>query len=89
MKSKNKIIDEEKPKRKNKTFCKEDGCIKYPNFNIKGEIKALYCSEHKKENMIDIKHRQCFEENCIKRPHFNIVGKTQGLYCFTHKKHIF
>jgi hypothetical protein len=31
--------------------CKENGCKKRPAFNNEGEIKALYCSAHKKEGI--------------------------------------
>ncbi len=42
--------------------CIEEGCIKHPTFNLPTETKAIYCNEHKKENMIDIKHKRCIEE---------------------------
>ena len=42
MKSKNKIVDDEKPKRKNKKFCSQNDCTKQPNFNIFGEKKGIY-----------------------------------------------
>jgi hypothetical protein len=36
--------------------CIFDKCSKIPSFNLPTETKAIYCKEHKKENMIDIKH---------------------------------
>jgi hypothetical protein len=30
--------------------CIEDGSMIHPSFNLPTETKAIYCSEHKKEN---------------------------------------
>ena len=38
--------------------CIHEGCGKHPVFNLPTETTALYCFEHKKENMIDIKHKR-------------------------------
>ena len=65
--------------------CIHNNCMKIPNFNIPTETKALYCFEHKLENMIDIKHKRCIHDNCMKRPNFNIPTETKALYCFEHK----
>ena len=59
-------------------------CNKQPSYNVQGETKALYCSTHKKEGMIDVKHKTCLE--CNKLPSFNVEGETKALYCMTHKK---
>ena len=69
----------------NSRFCKEQGCVKRPRFNAKGEMKALYCSEHKKEGMIDVTRKKCIHEGCIIRPTYNIESETKALYCFQHK----
>ena len=37
--------------------CKEKNCNKRPNFNLPGEKIGIYCSEHKKEGMINIKKK--------------------------------
>ena len=65
-------------------MCKEKGCKIRPYFNTEGETKALYCSTHKKDGMVDVKHVTCLE--CKKRPNFNTEGETTALYCSTHKK---
>jgi hypothetical protein len=65
-------------------MCKEKDCNKRSTFNIKSETKPLYCSAHKKENMIDIINKNCLE--CNKQPTFNIKGEHNALYCLTHKK---
>jgi hypothetical protein len=70
---------------KPKILCQEINCQKRCSFNFKGK-SAIYCKEHKKEGMIDVKHKTCDENNCNKRPHFNFKGEKQGIYCFEHKK---
>jgi hypothetical protein len=65
-------------------MCKEKDCKKQPNFNKEGETKRLYCSEHKKEGMVDVNNKKCLE--CKKQPKFNKEGETRGLYCSEHKK---
>jgi hypothetical protein len=37
--------------------CSEEGCNSRPRFNIEGSKKGLYCFTHKKENMVDVRHR--------------------------------
>ena len=59
--------------------------MKQPVFNLPTETKALYCFEHKQENMIDINHKRCISDNCMKRPNFNFSTETKPLYCFEHK----
>ena len=66
--------------------CCEDGCNKQPNFNDKGQTRPLYCGDHKKDNMIDVKNKRCCEDGCNKQPAFNEEGQTTGLYCSVHKK---
>ena len=66
--------------------CLFDNCMKRPNYNLPNETKAIYCSEHKKENMIDVKHKRCLFENCIKQPVFNLPTETKAIYCFEHKQ---
>ena len=64
-------------------MCIETGCKTRANFNFKGQTKALYCANHKKDGMIDIKNKTCLE--CRKRPTFNFEGQTIALYCSEHK----
>jgi len=65
-------------------MCKEKYCKTRPTFNIEGEIKALYCSAHKKEGMVNVKDKTCLE--CKTLPTFNVEGETIALYCSAHKK---
>ncbi len=57
-------------------------CDTSPNFNFKG-LKAIYCSLHRKTDMIDVNHRKCLE--CNNQPSFNFKGK-KAIYCATHTK---
>ena len=66
--------------------CAEEGCNIVPNFNEPTEIKGLYCTIHKKENMVDVKNKKCIEEGCNKVPNFNEPTETKGIYCKEHKK---
>jgi ferredoxin-like protein FixX len=65
-------------------MCKEKNCKIIPSFNKEGETKALYCASHKKDGMVDVKHKTCIE--CNKRPVFNKEGEIKALYCASHKK---
>jgi hypothetical protein len=66
--------------------CIEYNCTKHPVFNLPTETKAIYCNEHKKENMIDVKNKRCSEFNCTKHPVFNLPTETKAIYCNEHKK---
>jgi len=65
-------------------MCKENGCNIRPIYNNEGETKALYCSTHKKEGMVNVISKTCIE--CKKIPTFNVKDETKALYCSTHKK---
>ena len=48
-------------------MCKEKGCKKQPVFNAEGDTKSLYCSAHKLEGMVDVKHKNCIHVlRCIR-----------------------
>ena len=66
-------------------MCKENNCKIKPFYNIEGEAKALYCFQHKLENMVDIKSKKCIYDNCKVQPIYNVEGETKGVYCSTHK----
>jgi hypothetical protein len=68
--------------------CTVEGCSNRPNFNKKDEKKALYCSDHKEEGMIDIKkiNKVCLIPGCRIIPVFNKAGEKQALYCSEHKE---
>jgi hypothetical protein len=72
--------------KKKRKLCEWTGCETRPVFNLKGEIKAKYCSEHKEINMVDVKHVTCESIGCTKRPNFNLEAETKGQYCLEHKE---
>ena len=39
--------------------CIEDGCDTSPSFNVNGEKSSIYCLQHKKDDMVDVKHKRC------------------------------
>jgi hypothetical protein len=67
-------------------MCKNEGCKTRPIYNVEGETKALYCSVHKKEGMVNVKNKTCIHEGCKTRPTYNAEGETKALYCSVHKK---
>jgi EsV-1-7 cysteine-rich motif len=68
------------------TKCKFEGCKTRPYYNNPGETVGLYCKEHKKDGMVDVKNKKCKYEGCKTQPHYNNHGETVGLYCKEHKK---
>ena len=66
--------------------CIHEGCKTKPTYNVEGGTKALYCSLHKKEGMVNVKDKKCIHEGCKTQPVFNVEGETKALYCSVHKK---
>lgn len=66
--------------------CLEESCNKQPNFNLLNNKDGIYCSEHKKKNMVNIKSKCYLENNCKKQPAFNLPNQKVGIYCGKHKK---
>ena len=65
---------------------KEEECNKRCYYNFVNEKSPLYCTQHKKENMINITYKRCCEINCTDRACYNFSNKEETLYCFKHKK---
>ena len=66
--------------------CIQEGCKIRPAFNNEYETKALYCSSHKLEGMVNVISKTCIYPDCKIIPVYNIEGKTTALYCSAHKK---
>jgi hypothetical protein len=64
--------------------CYYEGCIKRPNFNYKGENKAIYCKEHALINMININSDKCENKDCNKIPSYGYCGQSPT-HCSKHK----
>ena len=67
-------------------ICVEPSCNTRANFNYKDQKEALYCSLHKKNEMIDVKTVICAYPSCITRAQYNFKDKTSGIYCGKHKE---
>jgi hypothetical protein len=65
--------------------CIYPECKTRPAYNKEGDTKGLYCSVHKLEGMVDVKHKTCIHEGCKTQPAYNKEGDTKGLYCNEHK----
>jgi len=76
------LENEVKIKKKSRRKCQHENCKKIPCFNYEGESKAIYCSEHKLENMIDIVSKKCIECNDVR---VNPKYKNHCLRCFIYK----
>ena len=50
-----------------------------------GETKALYCSKHKLEGMVNVTHKRCEQEGCMKSASFNIPTSKYRRFCSRHK----
>jgi hypothetical protein len=66
-------------------MCIHEGCKTRPTYNVEGETKALYCSRHKLEGMVNVKNKTCIHEGCKILPVFNVEGEMKALYCSQHK----
>ena len=64
--------------------CISEGCAKQPSCNIEGS-KALYCSVHRFEGMINVISKRCASEGCKTQPSCNVEGSKEALYCSVHK----
>ena len=66
-------------------MCIHEGCKTQPIYNVEGQSKALYCSQHKLKGMVDVKHKTCIHEGCKTQPNYNVEGQSKALYCSQHK----
>ena len=66
--------------------CIHPNCKKHSSFNKEGETKPIYCSEHKKDGMVNVRCKICIHPNCKTQPTYNYEGETKRLYCYKHKK---
>jgi len=55
-------------------MCIHPECTTRPTYNMKGESKALYCSAHKTEGMVDVVSKTCIHPECTTRPTYNTKG---------------
>ena len=61
--------------------------VNQDQFNFEDKTKGIYCSNHKKDGMINVlEKRICQEIDCKLGPSFNFEGEKKGIYCANHKK---
>ena len=56
--------------------CIHPNCKTRPIYNVDGETKALYCSTHKLDGMVNVKHKTCKNDWC-----FTFVTEKYDGYC--------
>lgn len=68
-------------------LCQEDNCIVFSCYNYDGETKSIFCFQHKKDEMVDIKNKNkfCQHINCETRATFNYENEKNGKFCKIHK----
>ena len=60
-------------------------CGKQAIYNVRGEKKGLFCSDHKTPEMVNVKNKTCESAGCEKQPAYNVRGTKKGLFCADHK----
>ena len=55
-----------------KKKCIHENCSIQPIFNLPTETKGIYCTNHKKEDMIDVINKKCIHDDCYKKPNYNL-----------------
>ena len=70
-------------KSKKRGICLD--CDKQACFNLPDTKPPIYCSNHKKINMINVKEPRCIEDNCSTRPNYGLPNG-KPTHCSTHKK---
>lgn len=67
-----------------KKRCKANNCTLYPVYNVQGSKTGLYCKQHAKAGMQDVRNKRCKFEGCMSiTPCFNFPGLS-GIYCAEH-----
>ncbi len=69
-----------------KKGCTHEGCKNQPIYNYENETKPLYCAEHRKDGMVNVRNAKCTHEGCKTQPTFNDENETKAIYCADHKK---
>jgi len=69
-----------------KKICTENNCKIQARFNYDGNTFGIYCTQHKKDGMINVSYTKCSEKKCRKRGMFYLKEISKEVYCSTHKK---
>ena len=57
-----------------------ENCNIRPTYNYTDQKIGIFCVAHKKENMIDIKHKRYQYKNCNTRSIFSFIGQKIGIF---------
>ena len=61
--------------------CAYEDCMKYPTFGFHSKDSELFCKDHKKDGMVDVRHTRCKTPMCDTRP--VRVGYCTRCYIYT------
>ena len=59
-------------------------CDNKAKYNVNGVKPAIYCQEHKKENMLHVELNRCQFDGCLTVATFNEPGIKKGKFCKAH-----
>lgn len=66
--------------------CKHQNCAKRASFGLSNTKKALFCSEHKEIDFVNVVSKKCLYENCTTISSYGFLGSKTPLYCKEHKE---
>ncbi len=66
--------------------CSHAGCTKVPSYGVDGTNKMEFCSQHKRDGMVDLRHKRCGHHGCSKQPSYGVEGTNKKEFCSQHKR---
>lgn len=66
--------------------CQEEGCAKRASFSIGGIKPPKFCSEHRKNNMINTRHKLCEFDDCMTSATCKFKDEEELRFCAEHKE---
>ncbi len=66
--------------------CHTAGCTKRSHYGVAGSTTVEFCSEHKKDGMVNVVNKRCAHAGCTKQPTFGVAGSKKTEFCSQHKK---
>lgn len=66
--------------------CQEFGCpMRIASFNYPGYYPGIYCVEHKKRAMVNVRSDLCQVQGCHLKASFNYPDQYKAIFCEAHK----
>lgn len=56
------------------------GLQQNPYYGVEGGKTAVYCKNHARGGMVDVKNELCAQEGCGKRPNYGVEGSKLAMY---------